>query len=116
MRSGFERTLDVQLKQSGIGYTYESLKLPYVRHHVYLPDFVLDNGIIIEAKGVLNKRDPNESAKMVAVKQAYPELDIRFVFMKADLPLPRMKMSHAKWAEKYGFPWADGKIPENWLT
>lgn len=115
-RSGFERTLDVQLKQSGIKYEYESLTIPYVREHTYTPDWILSNGIILEAKGILNKRDPQESAKMVAVKKQHPNLDIRFVFMDADKPLARQKQSHAKWATKYGFPYASGRIPEEWLT
>lgn len=115
-RSGFEVTLDTQLRASGISYSYETMTIPYTLHHKYTPDWQLANGIIIEAKGVLNKRDPKESAKMVAVKQQHPELDIRFVFMDADIPLPRQKQTHGQWATKYGFPYASGRIPEEWLT
>ena len=111
-RSGFERTLDAQLKMMKAKYSYETLKLPYVIHSNYNPDFILDNGVIIEAKGVLKTEDRR---KMIAVKQQHPELDIRFVFMSAGARVPGQKGTHAQWAERYKFPWADGRIPEDWL-
>lgn len=112
MRSGFERTLAHQLKQAGRPFTYETLKLPYVIEHTYHPDFMLDNGIIIEAKGRFMKGD---TAKMKAVKKAHPHLDIRFVFMYAHQKISGQKQTHAEWAEKNGFKWADGKVPQEWL-
>lgn len=112
MRSGFERTLSTQLKSSKVRFGYETLKVPYVIAHVYNPDFILDNGIIIEAKGRFMKGD---TAKMKAVKLQNPHLDIRFVFMDAQKPISGQKQTHAAWAEKNGFPWADKRIPEDWL-
>lgn len=112
-KSGFERTLSVQLaQQSSVKWTYETLELPYILHGIYNPDFILANGIIIEAKGLL---DRDSKRKMVAVKKQHPELDIRFVFMKADKKVPGSKQTHGQWATKNGFPWADGTIPEEWL-
>lgn len=110
-RSGFERTLDLQLKKSGVAYTYETLKIPYITEGVYNPDFILNNGIIIEAKG---KLDESDRRKMIAVKKQHPELDIRFVFQVAKNKIVRGKQTNAQWAEKNGFPWADGEIPEEW--
>ena len=46
---------------------------------------------------------------MAAVKKQHPDLDIRMVFYS------RSK-TNIRWAEKYGFPYAIGKIPEEWLT
>lgn len=111
-KSGFERTLDVQLKMSGVKYGYETLELPYTLHSVYNPDFILANGIIIEAKGLLDK---DTKRKMVTVKAQYPELDIRFVFWEAAKKVPGTKQTHGQWATRNGFVWADGKIPEEWL-
>lgn len=111
-KSGFERTLSVQLAQSNVKWTYETLELPYVLSRTYNPDFILENGIIIEAKGLL---DRDSKAKMAAVKKQYPDLDIRFVFMYADKKVPGSKQTHGQWATKNGFPWADGRIPEEWL-
>jgi hypothetical protein len=112
-RSGFERTLAVQLKRSGVGFEYETLALPYTIDHVYNPDFILSNGIIIEAKGLL---DVPTRQKMLAVKKAHPELDIRFVFMSGQNKLnKRSRTTYLDWARKNGFPAADGKVPDEWL-
>lgn len=112
-KSGFERTLDVDLKRSGVSYQYEPVKLDYVIKHTYCPDFVLANGIHIEAKGYFRAGD---IAKMRAVKAAHPDLDIRFVFMDADKKISGQKQTHGKWAERHGFPYASGRIPKDWLT
>lgn len=111
-RSGFERTLDMQLKSHGVKYSYETMELPYTLESIYNPDFILENGIIIEAKGVLSVDDKR---KMIAIKKKYPELDIRFVFWDAEKKIPRTKQTHAKWAEKNGFPFAHERIPESWM-
>lgn len=115
-KSGFERTLSTQLKRRGVCWEYETLKLPYKINHVYNPDFIVttESGrqIIIEAKGRFR---PGDVAKMRAVKAQHPHLDIRFVFMAAHNNIPGQKGTYAKWAERHGFPWADGSIPEEWF-
>lgn len=113
MRSGFERTLAQQLKRAGVGFKYEGLKVPYTISHTYHPDFILDNGIIIEAKGYFR---PGDIAKMRAVKAQNPDLDIRFVFMYADKKIPGQKTTHEQWCERHGFLYAVGEIPKEWLT
>jgi hypothetical protein len=95
---------------------YESVKLkwqPPIK--TYTPDFELPNGIIIEAKGRF--RTAEERTKMICVKAQHPELDIRFLFMKADVKLYKgSKTSHGEWATKNGFIWAEGDIiPPQWL-
>lgn len=112
LKSGFERTLDAFLKRRKVKYGYETLKLPYTIKHTYSPDFILANGVIIEAKGRFR---PGDIAKMRAVKEQHPELDIRFVFMRAHDRIPGQKTTYAQWSERHGFPWADGSIPEDWL-
>lgn len=112
IKSGFERTLAAQLKAAKVPFEYESLKLPYSIDHTYHPDFILPNGIIIEAKGYFR---PGDIAKMRAVKRAHPSLDIRFVFMYKDKRIPGQKTTHEQWAERHGFPYASEKIPETWL-
>lgn len=114
MRSGFERTLATQLKMAKVPFEYESLKIPYTINHTYSPDFVLRNGVIIEAKGYF--RDAREPAKMRAVKAQHPHLDIRFVFMDAHKRIPGQRTTHAQWAERHGFQWASGTIPEEWYN
>lgn len=112
-RSGFERTLDFQLKSSGVKYSYETLKLPYTLTGNYNPDFILENGIIIEAKGYMDK---DAKRKMEAVRRQHPDLDIRIVFMNADKKMPNSsRQTHGEWATRHGYKWADGKIPQEWL-
>jgi excinuclease UvrABC helicase subunit UvrB len=113
-RSVFERTLDTQLKSSGVAYDYEKAKVPYILSYNYIPDFYIPKtGIYIEAKGYLRSAD---QIKMRAVKRQHPNLDIRFVFMEATKKVPYTKSTHAQWAERHGFPWAEGRIPEEWLA
>jgi hypothetical protein len=78
----------------------------------YLPDFILPNGIYIEAKGYL---DAAACKKMKAVKASNPHLDIRFVFQNANGKRnKRAKLRNWEWAEKHGFQWAEGTIPLSW--
>lgn len=113
-RSGFERTLAVQLKKSGIKWSYEPEQLPYVLEKNYTPDFKLEvSGVFLEGKGVL---DADTRQKMLAVKKAHPDLDIRLVFMNPDNKITRgSKTTYGKWAEKNGFKWCGPNIPEDWL-
>ena len=105
-RNKFEQRLDAQLENSGVSYEYESLKLPYTIEGTYNPDWhIKHNDIIIEGKGHFR---PEAMRKMVAVKKMHPHLDIRIVFYSAN-------KKYIKWANKYGFPYAIGSIPEEWL-
>lgn len=112
-RNPFERGLAIQLQVAGVKFGYETKKINYTTDHVYTPDFILDNGIIIEAKGRFMRGD---TSKMIAVKRQYPDLDIRFVFQQADKKISGQKSTHAEWADRHGFPYADKEIPEEWLN
>ena len=53
---------------------------------------------------------------MALIKQQYPDLDIRFVFLNAQNKIYRgSKTTYAMWATKHGFRWAEKAIPEEWL-
>lgn len=112
-RSNFERTIYNTVVENGLTVEFEPFKLPYLMKGNYLPDFVLPNGIIVEAKGYFDSRS---RAKMIAVKKNNPTLDIRFVFMNSMTKLRKgSKLTYADWAEKYGFMYADGMIPLKWF-
>jgi hypothetical protein len=114
-KSKFEARIYGEATERGDALEYEpaDLKLPYVIQSVYLPDFRLPNGIIVETKGAFMYEDRR---KMLLVKQAHPELDIRMVFQRSENPLRKgAKMTYAGWAEANGFQWAEGKIPEEWF-
>jgi hypothetical protein len=111
-KSKFEEwiwSLAVKYKQD---IEYETLRLGYIIKKTYIPDFLLPNGIIIEAKG---KFDAEMRRKMLAVKATHPHLDIRFVFQNANNKLNKnAKMRYWEWAEKHGYKWAEGSIPPKW--
>lgn len=114
-RSGLEQDTAKFLKKRGIGFTYEEMKIKWIDPKIktYTPDFVLDNGIIIETKGRFISPD---RAKHLAVRDQYPELDIRFVFTNSKSKLYKgSKTTYGMWCNKYDFKYADRYIPEAWL-
>ena len=114
MKSGFERTIAASLTNRKITFQYEPHKFNYVLERTYCPDFLLPNGVYIEAKG---KLDQETRSKMLAFKKMNPDVDVRFVFMRGENKLSKgSKMSYMEWAAKNGFPAADGEVPDSWLT
>ena len=115
-RSGLEERIAEQLDKAGVEYTYEKLKLDYVKpasKHVYTPDFVLANGIIIETKGRFLLADRQ---KHILVKRHNPTLDIRFVFSNSNARISKASTTtYAQWCIKNGFKYADKTIPEEWM-
>ena len=112
-RSMFEARVAEDLDAAGVLYEYETLRIKYTKEQTYKPDFILANGIIIEAKG---KFDSADRAKHILIKQQHPELDIRFVFMRPSQKLYKgAKKSYAEWADYQGFKWANKTVPAEWL-
>ncbi|CAE7866145.1 unnamed protein product, partial [Symbiodinium necroappetens] len=114
-RSGLEETNARHLEALGQKVRFEELKIPYIvpeTRRTYSPDFILDNGIIIETKG---KLEPKDRAKHLFIKTQHPDLDIRFVFQRPHDKINKgSPTSYAMWADKYGFKWASRIIPEAW--
>jgi len=50
-RSRLEEKLARWFELNGYQFEYETLKLNYTLSAVYTPDFILPNGVILEAKG-----------------------------------------------------------------
>lgn len=115
-RSGFEEKIAISLTEQKVKFDYETVTLDFIQPEVkrtYTPDFILPNGIIVEAKG---KMDLAVRKKMVLVKEQYPDLDIRFVFQRPNNKIRKgSKTTYADWAEKNGFLWAEKKVPDEWL-
>ena len=113
-RSGFEQTLANQLQRSGVAFEYETIKLEYQKIATYTPDFILPNGIIIEAKGVWTVED---RTKHVLIRQQHPHLDIRLVFMNAHNKIRKgSNTTYARWCEKKNILYANKQIPKSWLS
>ena len=100
-RSRLEERLAKYLEKNDYSFEYETLKLTYTLDCSYRPDFILPNGVILEAKGWFK---PEDRRKMLAVKKQHPELDIRLVFQSPRNTLSKgSNTTYAMWAEKNGF-------------
>lgn len=132
-RSGLEKKVRAFLDANKVDYKYEPGPIKWDRRVSsgacrncssdevvqvckYTPDFVLSNGIWIEAKGRL---DGPDRTKHLAIKKQHPEIDIRFVFQR-DNPIPgtKNKTRYSEWAQKNGFKFTvspKGEVPEDWL-
>ena len=115
-RSGLEVEAAAFLSDRQVEVKYELLKIEWedLRYRTYTPDFELDNGIIVETKGIFDNEDRR---KHLAIKKQHPELDIRFVFSNANAKLYKgSKTRYFEWCDKNGFLWSHRVIPEVWLT
>jgi 3-deoxy-D-manno-octulosonic acid (KDO) 8-phosphate synthase len=113
-RSRFEASVASFLTERGATFSYESLRLDYVRKCKYTPDFVLPNGVIIEVKG---RWLGSDRTKHLRVRETNPDVDIRFCFQNAYNKLNKNSTtSYADWCDKHGFLWCHKIIPEEWLN
>ena len=114
-RSGLEQKVSDYLNERNVKYGYECIKIEWedLAYRTYTPDFVLNNGIIIETKGLFTAADRR---KHLAIKKQHPTLDIRFVFTNSNSKLRKgAKSTYAEWCIKKGFRYYDRIIPEDWL-
>lgn len=96
---------------------YETERLPYYLTRSYIPDVVVvfpsGRKLYIEAKGWLR---PADRTKMISVKKANPNLDIRFVFSKDNTLGRGSKTRYSDWCLTNGFPYHVGTdIPKEWF-
>jgi hypothetical protein len=115
-RSGLEDDIAKDLKDRGVEFEYEKLKVQWqlLENKTYTPDFKLPNGIIIESKGRFVQADRK---KHLIIQDQHPFLDIRFVFSNSKAKLYKgAKSTYGDWCNKHGFLYADKRIPDEWLT
>ena len=129
-RSAFEHDIAKDLKARGIEFNYETETCTYElklsggrcqecgskrvgRVHKYTPDFVLPNGIRVEAKGRLCSRDRTKLRSIWEQKRC-PGLHLLF---QADNWTTNLhKQRYSSWAKQVGIPYAVGKtIPDSWV-
>lgn len=111
-RSGLEQRIADNLTKQNCAFEYELMSVAYTKISKYTPDFVLDNGIIIEAKGYFRYL---EQKMHRLIKEQHPELDIRFVFSNINGKVQRSKLTCAEWCEKHNFQYAQENIPIEWI-
>jgi hypothetical protein len=107
-RNKFEETIRRSLRKTGITFGYETERIPYIIARHYIPDFKILTPlgyVYVECKGYLR---PEDKVKLAAVKRLNPRLDIRILFYEA-------RPKQIKWAERVGFKYAVGIIPDEWL-
>ena len=115
-RSGLEDDIAKDLKDRGVNFEYEKLKVQWqlLENKTYTLDFKLPNGIIIESKGRFVQADRK---KHLIIQDQHPFLDIRFVFSNSRSKLYKgAKSTYGDWCNKHGFLYADKRIPDEWLV
>lgn len=128
-RSEFEYFVALDLYERGIEFSYETEELEVNQQvykgkcqtcgstHVfsvrrYTPDFILPNGIMVEAKGKFMSQN---RTKMIEVKESNPDADVRMLFMRNNYLTKKKSGTYGDWCDRNGFRWAVGQIPEEWL-
>ena len=130
-RSRFECEVAEQLIDLDVQWTYEEEEWEYSqkingtcmdcegqnvhKNRVYTPDFKVmlpDHTFYIEAKG--NFTGPDRT-KMVAVKETYPDVDIRMFFQADNWITKLRKRTYGGWCGQKGFVWACAEIPTDWV-
>ena len=115
-RSKFEVKVAADLGKRKIDFQYEKVSFDYVpKIRNYTPDFYLpESKIYIETKGRLTT---NDRVKHLLIKEQYPDLDIRFVFVNANNKISRTsKTTYANWCDRHKFLWAESLVPVEWLN
>lgn len=116
-RSKYEKKVYGNADGRKLDYEPEDAALHYNTPAKYFPDFrIRRNGILVESKGYFKPRD---RSKMLRVKKQNPDADIRFLFQRANNRITKSpnSMMYWEWAEKHGFPWAEGdRIPDEWFN
>ena len=113
-RSKLEEKVADLLVELGVKYEYETTKVPYVIEHIYTPDFILPNGVVLECKGYW---DADDRRKIKAVKTLNPDIDLRMVLQAPYNRISKKsKTTYAAWCDKLGIKWTSfANIPLNWL-
>ena len=114
-RSGLEEKVAKQIKKANNKLRYESVKIKWVDFAIrsYTPDFILDNGIIIEVKGFWSVADRK---KHVKIKEQHSDLDIRIVFENSKRKIRKgSNTTYGMWCEKNEILFYDRIIPLVWM-
>jgi hypothetical protein len=137
--SGIERNVNEQLKKSGLDFHYEDDECKFiynkklrlgkcntcdshdvVEQHVYTCDFkfISKSGkeIWVEIKGHPLAWKAETRAKHIAIKEQYPDRDLRFVFTDKEAKIKKgAKTTNSQWCKQKGFKCASRLIPKAWL-
>lgn len=125
----FEYNIAQDLTARGIPFEYEAVKFKFISNvyngqckecgsnrvgsrRQYTTDFYLpEQNIYIEAKGHFTSE---QRTKMINIKQANPEADIRMLFMHDNWISNKKHKRYSGWCRLYDYPYAFGSVPEEW--
>ena len=96
----------------GTGQSVTTIQGMTKNENILTPDFFLDNGVIIEAKGRWSAADRR---KMLAMKEQYPDEPIYMLFMRDNKLSKTANQTYTAWCESNGITCAVGMPPEEWL-
>ena len=114
-RSNLEVTIAKQIQKSKHELRYETIKIKWIDFSIrsYTPDFILDNGIILEVKGFWSTADRR---KHLEIQKQHPTLDVRLVFENSSRKIRKgSSTTYAKWCQKKRITYCDRIIPQVWL-
>ena len=114
-RSGLEQIVSKQIKKSNHAIRYETIKIKWVDFSIrsYTPDFILDNGIILEVKGFWSTADRR---KHVEIQKQHDTLDIRMVFENSKRKIRKgSNTTYGDWCKKKDILYCNRVIPRSWL-
>jgi len=114
-RSGLEEKVAKQIEKANNKIRYETVKIKWIDFAIrsYTPDFVLDNGIIIEVKGFWSVEDRKKHKEL---RKQHVNLDIRMVFENSKRKIRKgSKTSYGMWCDKNDILYHDRIVPIPWL-
>lgn len=124
-RSKLEELTAQLLKDAGHKFKYEQKNIEYrsrvrgghcgeceskdvYRKRRYLPDFTLNDGTIVEAKGKLTS---SERTKFLAIRESNPGITIVFVFGADNKLTKRKEFRYSDWCKQHGFEYGVKLLP-----
>lgn len=132
-RSKFEFDIAEDLTSRGIKFEYEPHKVAFSRKAyrgecldcgstnvgvsaMYLPDFLLPNGIYIEAKGRFTSKDRTKTLDILASNNDITRINYRILFMQDKHTTVAKRLRYTEWCEKHNIICAVGSVvPEEWV-
>jgi hypothetical protein len=129
----FECDVAAYLSEHNVSFKYEPEKIAFLKElrngecqdcgstHVgvlanYLPDFVLANGIYIEAKGRFTSKDRTKTLAILASNNELTRENYRMLFMQNKHTTVTKKETYLDWCDRHEIIAAVGpSVPEEWM-
>lgn len=127
-RSHLEDSIAEQLRKYGTKFEYEREsytwrdKVPNAKcedcqgdayvDRTYTPDFFLENGVVIEVKGIFTVKDRKIA---MAMKEQHPEVRMVYIFSKDNKLSRNAKTRYTEWCKNRDIPCCVKEVRKEWL-